>query len=113
MHAVHFILPKRNQRAVRKAEQAEKKNRAELGGQQRGPLDRGKTDHPRNKQEGHADFLGCASGVVAMEDLTLKDVETRVLNWLVKQERRIAGGVILLQGTKRALAGELGTTMPT
>lgn len=48
-----------------------------------------------------------------MEDLTLKDVETRVLNWLVKQERRIAGGVILLQGTKRALAGELGTTMPT
>ena len=48
-----------------------------------------------------------------LDDLTLKDVETRVINWLVKQERRAIGGVIPLQGTKRALAAELGTSSET
>ncbi|MEI6106594.1 MAG: Crp/Fnr family transcriptional regulator [Opitutae bacterium] len=48
-----------------------------------------------------------------LDDLTLKDVETRLLNWLVKHERAAAGGVIKLPGTKRVLAAELGTSSET
>lgn len=51
-----------------------------------------------------------------LDDLTLKDVETRLLNWLVKQGRHAAGGagaVIKLPGTKRVLAAELGTSSET
>ena len=46
-----------------------------------------------------------------LDDLTLKDVETRLLNWLVKH----GGGsaVIKLPGTKRVLAAELGTSSET
>jgi CRP/FNR family transcriptional regulator len=48
-----------------------------------------------------------------LDDLTLKDVETRLLNWLVKHGRAAAGGVIRLPGTKRELAAELGTSSET
>lgn len=48
-----------------------------------------------------------------LDDLTLKDVETRLLNWLVKQGRAAPGGVIQLPGTKRVLAAELGTSSET
>ncbi len=48
-----------------------------------------------------------------LDDLTLKDVETRVLNWLVKNERTAPGGIIQLRGTKRVLAAELGTSSET
>jgi CRP/FNR family transcriptional regulator len=48
-----------------------------------------------------------------LDDLTLKDVETRLLNWLVKHERNASGGVIKLPGTKRVLAAELGTSSET
>ena len=48
-----------------------------------------------------------------LDDLTLKDVETRLLNWLVKQARTATGGVIRLPGTKRVLAAELGTSSET
>jgi CRP/FNR family transcriptional regulator, dissimilatory nitrate respiration regulator len=48
-----------------------------------------------------------------LDDLTLKDVETRLLNWLVKQGRGRPGGVIQLPGTKRVLAAELGTSSET
>lgn len=48
-----------------------------------------------------------------LDDLTLKDVETRLLNWLVKQGRAAGGGVIRLSGTKRVLAAELGTSSET
>ncbi len=50
-----------------------------------------------------------------LDDLTLKDVETRLANWLVKRCRlaRSGGGTIKLGGTKRALAAELGTTAET
>jgi CRP-like cAMP-binding protein len=51
--------------------------------------------------------------VGALDDLTLKDVETRLLNWLVKHARAARGGVIPLPGTKRVLAAELGTTSET
>lgn len=51
--------------------------------------------------------------VSALEDLTLKDVETRVLNWLVRHQRAARGGVIQLPGTKRVLAAELGTSGET
>jgi CRP-like cAMP-binding protein len=51
--------------------------------------------------------------VGALDDLTLKDVETRLLNWLVKQHRSAAAGVIQLPGTKRVLAAELGTSSET
>lgn len=50
-----------------------------------------------------------------LDDLTLKDVETRLLNWLVK--RSPASGQaecrVELRSTKRTLAGELGTTSET
>jgi len=48
-----------------------------------------------------------------LDDLTLKDVETRLLNWLVKHGRSAHGGVIKLPGTKRVLAAELGTSSET
>ncbi|MBS0631398.1 MAG: Crp/Fnr family transcriptional regulator [Verrucomicrobia bacterium] len=48
-----------------------------------------------------------------LDDLTLKDVETRLLNWLVKHGRNAPGGVIRLPGTKRVLAAELGTSSET
>lgn len=48
-----------------------------------------------------------------LDDLTLKDVETRLLNWLVKHARTSKGGVIQLGGTKRVLAAELGTSSET
>ena len=50
-----------------------------------------------------------------VEDLTLKDVETRVVNWLVKRCPRDAGGevTIQLETTKRLLAAELGTSSET
>lgn len=51
--------------------------------------------------------------VSMLDDLTLKDVETRVLNWLVKHGRGSADGVIRLPGTKRELAAELGTSGET
>lgn len=46
-----------------------------------------------------------------LDDLKFKDLETRLLNWLVKQSR--AGAVVRLPGTKRELAAELGTTSET
>jgi CRP/FNR family transcriptional regulator len=48
-----------------------------------------------------------------LDDLTLKDVETRLLNWLVKHARGTKDGVIHLRGTKRVLAAELGTSSET
>jgi CRP/FNR family transcriptional regulator len=48
-----------------------------------------------------------------LDDLTLKDVESRLLNWLVRHERTAVGGVIKLPGTKRVLAAELGTSSET
>jgi CRP/FNR family transcriptional regulator, dissimilatory nitrate respiration regulator len=48
-----------------------------------------------------------------LDDLTLKDVETRMLNWLVKHAREARDGVIKLPGTKRVLAAELGTSSET
>ena len=48
-----------------------------------------------------------------LDDLTLKDVETRLLNWLVKHGRTAPGGTIKLSGTKRSLAAELGTSSET
>lgn len=50
-----------------------------------------------------------------VEDLTLKDVETRVINWLVKRIPRDADGEaeIELDTKKRVLAAELGTSSET
>lgn len=48
-----------------------------------------------------------------LDDLTLKDVETRLLNWLVKRVHGTPDGVIHLSGTKRVLAAELGTSSET
>ncbi len=48
-----------------------------------------------------------------LDDLMLKDVETRLLNWLVKHARTAPAGVIPLSGTKRELAAELGTSSET
>jgi CRP/FNR family transcriptional regulator, dissimilatory nitrate respiration regulator len=48
--------------------------------------------------------------------LTLKDMETRVANWLLKRcPRPIADGAaeIKLDGTKRVLAAEFGATSET
>ena len=47
-----------------------------------------------------------------LDDLTLKDVETRLINWLVKHSLGRAGA-IQLPGTKRVLAAELGTSSET
>ncbi len=48
-----------------------------------------------------------------LDDLTLKDVEARLLNWLLKQGRMGRNGEIRLPGTKRVLAAELGTSSET
>ncbi|MDP3069924.1 MAG: Crp/Fnr family transcriptional regulator [Opitutaceae bacterium] len=50
-----------------------------------------------------------------LDDLTLKDVETRFLNWLLKRCPSVAGGatVVELGSTKRVLAAELGTSSET
>lgn len=51
-----------------------------------------------------------------IEDLTLKDVETRLANWLLKRcpDWQHPGPVeVRLKGTKRALAAELGTVSET
>jgi CRP/FNR family transcriptional regulator len=66
-------------------------------------------------------MLGSMSGhlrvlVGQLEDLTLKDVETRLANWLVKRcpdPTATAPLVIELKGTKRVLAAELGTVSET
>ena len=47
-----------------------------------------------------------------LDDLTLKDVETRLINWLLKH-RHDHSGAIQLPGTKRVLAAELGTSSET
>lgn len=51
-----------------------------------------------------------------LDDLTLKDMETRLANWLLKRcPRPIGGGAveIELDRTKRVLAAEMGTTSET
>ncbi len=50
-----------------------------------------------------------------LEDLTLKDVETRLANWLIKRCPEGASGpvAIELKTTKRVLAAELGTVSET
>jgi len=51
-----------------------------------------------------------------LDDLTLKDVETRLANWLVKRCKAGRSGgpeTIKLGGTKRVLAAELSTTAET
>jgi len=51
-----------------------------------------------------------------LDDLTLKDIETRVTNWLLRQcPRPLVNreAEIKLQGTKRMLAAELGTSSET
>ena len=50
-----------------------------------------------------------------LDDLTLKDVETRLLNWLAKRcpAHSANTACIELRSTKRTLAGELGTTSET
>jgi CRP-like cAMP-binding protein len=66
-------------------------------------------------------MLGSMSGhlralVGQLEDLTLKDVETRLANWLVKRCPNPAGESpfkIELTMTKRVLAAELGTVSET
>ena len=50
--------------------------------------------------------------VAQLDDLTLKDVETRLANWLVRRAKDRAGPVEV-PGTKRMLAAELGTTSET
>lgn len=50
--------------------------------------------------------------VALVDDLTLKDVETRFLNWLLKHHRSGAATVELGR-TKRVLAAELGTSSET
>jgi CRP/FNR family transcriptional regulator len=50
-----------------------------------------------------------------VDDLTLKDVETRFLNWLLKRcgRNRVGAATIELKSTKRVLAAELGTSSET
>lgn len=50
-----------------------------------------------------------------VEDLTLKDVETRLLNWILKRCAKIETGAaeVDLEMTKRVLAGQLATTSET
>lgn len=50
--------------------------------------------------------------VTMLDDLTLKDVETRLANWLLKQSKG-RSGPLQLPGTKRVLAAELGTSSET
>ena len=54
--------------------------------------------------------------VAQLEDLTLRDVETRVAHWLLKrcpQPYSDAAHRVEIQGTKRVLAAELGTVGET
>lgn len=54
--------------------------------------------------------------VALVDDLTLKDMETRLANWLLRrcpQPLTEAPAVILLDQTKRVLAAEMGTTSET
>ena len=54
--------------------------------------------------------------VAQLEDMTLKDVETRLTNWLIKRCGNPAGArpvKVPLPMTKRALAAELGTVSET
>lgn len=52
-----------------------------------------------------------------LDDLTLKDVETRLLNWIVKRcpptQPEKTDTLVELRSTKRTLAAELGTTSET
>jgi CRP/FNR family transcriptional regulator, dissimilatory nitrate respiration regulator len=48
-----------------------------------------------------------------VEDLTLKDVETRLIHWLLQRCPAGAETVIKLDRTKRVLAAELGTSSET
>lgn len=51
-----------------------------------------------------------------LDDLMLKDMETRLANWLIKRCPRPLGGapaVVKLDRTKRVLAAEMGTTSET
>lgn len=48
-----------------------------------------------------------------LDDLTLKDVESRLINWLLKQHRAAKSSTITLPGTKRVIAAELGTSGET
>ena len=51
-----------------------------------------------------------------LDDLTLKDMETRLANWLLKQCPRPVGAAqveIKLDRTKRVLAAEMGPTSET
>lgn len=60
--------------------------------------------------------LHLRSLVAQLEDLTLKDVETRLANWLVKRCPDVASEssfTIELKTTKRVLAAELGTVSET
>lgn len=54
--------------------------------------------------------------VIQLEDLTMRDVETRLANWLLKQCPSPSEGkpfTVELRGTKRSLAAELGTVSET
>jgi CRP/FNR family transcriptional regulator len=54
--------------------------------------------------------------IAQLEDLTLKDVETRLANWLIKRcpnPESARPVVIELKTTKRVLAAELGTVSET
>ena len=54
--------------------------------------------------------------VTQLEDLTLKDVETRLVNWLLRRcacPHEDQGFEVKLPGTKRALASEFGTVSET
>jgi CRP-like cAMP-binding protein len=54
--------------------------------------------------------------IAQLEDLTLKDVETRLANWLIKrcpQPDSVRPVTIELKTTKRVLAAELGTVSET
>ncbi|HZJ17293.1 MAG TPA: helix-turn-helix domain-containing protein, partial [Chthoniobacteraceae bacterium] len=51
-----------------------------------------------------------------IDDLTLKDIESRLANWLLKRcprPLRAASATIQLDRTKRVLAAELGTVSET
>jgi CRP-like cAMP-binding protein len=51
-----------------------------------------------------------------LDDLTLKDIETRLANWLLKRcPRPLPSGLVTIQldRTKRVLAAEMGTTSET
>ena len=66
-------------------------------------------------------MLGSMSGhlrtlIAQLEDLTLKDVETRLANWLIKRCPDPASAqpvTIEIRTTKRVLAAELGTVSET